>query len=58
MIDLAQADSTLRTNNNNQKHYYVEDSNGFIYGSFDSHSHAIRFALKDIDNRKVITKTN
>jgi hypothetical protein len=58
MIDLAQADSTLRTQTNDIKYYYVKDSAGFIHGSFDSHSSAIRFALKDIDNRQVITQTN
>ena len=55
MIDLAQADNTLRNNDSEIKYYYVQDNDGTVYGSFDSHSSAIRFALKDIDNRQVIT---
>jgi hypothetical protein len=56
MIDMAQADSTLRNNDREIKYYYVEDSDGNVYGSFDSHSHAMRFCLKDLDNRRIISK--
>ena len=56
MIDLAQADSTLRNQEREIKYYYVKDSDGTMYGSFDSHANAIRFALQDIDNRQVITQ--
>lgn len=55
MIDLAQADSALRNQEREIKYYYVQDNDGTVYGSFDSHADAIRFALKDIDNRQVIT---
>lgn len=55
MVDLAQADSTLRTKAHTFQYYYVRENDGTIHGSFDSHADAIRFALKDIDNRQVIT---
>lgn len=55
MIDLAQADSTLRNQEREIKYYYVRENDGTIHGSFDGHANAIRFALKDIDNRTVIT---
>jgi hypothetical protein len=55
MIDLAQADSTLRNNSSEIKYYYVKDNDGTVYGSFDSHADAIRFCLKDFDNRQIIT---
>lgn len=54
MIDLAQADRTLRTTEKSIGYYYVIDNQGMIWGSFDSHANAIRFALQDIDNRKVV----
>ena len=54
MIDLAQADSTLRTKEHTFQYYYVVDNAGGVYGSFDNHSSAMRFALQDLDNRKVV----
>lgn len=54
MIDLAQADRTLRQQDDKIGYYYVTDMEGNVYGSFDSHAEAIRFALKDIDNRQVV----
>jgi hypothetical protein len=55
MIDLAQADSTLRNQDKPSKFYYVERSDGQLYGSFDSQSDAIRYALKH-DDAKVVTR--
>ena len=54
MIDLAQADRTLRITEKSIGYYYITDKQGMIWGSFDSHTNAIRFALQDIDNRQVI----
>ena len=54
MIDMAQADSTLRTKEHTFQYYYVVDNTGAVYGSFDSHGNAMRFALQDIDNRRVV----
>ena len=56
MIDMAQADNTLRNNGREIKYYYVEDSDGNVYGSFDNHFRAMQFCLKDLDNRRVISK--
>ena len=54
MIDLAQADRTLRTTEKSIGFYYVIDNQGTLYGSFDTQANAIRFALQDIDNRQVV----
>lgn len=54
MIDLAQADRTLRTTEKSIGYYHVIDNQGVIQSSFDSQANAIRFALKDIDNCKVV----
>jgi len=58
MIDLAQCDSTLRTQTKDLKYYYVIDNNGMIYGSFDNQANAVRFCLKDIDNLRIIAQAN
>ena len=55
MIDLAQADSTLRQQDKPCRFYYVERSDGQLCGSFDSQADAIRYALKH-DDAKVVTK--
>ena len=55
MIDLCQADSTLRNQDKPSKFYYVERSDGQLYGSFDSQADAIRYALKH-DDAKVVTR--
>lgn len=54
MIDLAQADRTLRTTEKQVNKYNVIDNQGRIVNTFDSQSNAIRFALQDFDNRKVV----
>jgi hypothetical protein len=55
MIDLAQADSTLRTQDKPCRFYYVKMIDGTINGSFDSHSDAIKFAVKHWDTVDCIT---
>lgn len=54
MIDLAQADRTLRSTGNKSNYYDVVNNEGLIVGNFDNQSDAIRFALKDFANRNVI----
>lgn len=54
MIDLAQADRTLRTIEKSAGYYYVIDNQGRIYGSFDNQSSAMKFANQDFDNRRVV----
>lgn len=46
MIDMAQADKTLRNNDKGINYYYVVCKDSKVYGSFDSQSEAIRIALK------------
>ena len=55
MIDLAQADSTLRQQDKPCRFYYVKDQDGLLYGSFDNQSDAITFALK-VDGQVVTQK--
>lgn len=54
MVDMAQADRTLRQQSDTIGYFYVIDNNGTVYGSFDSQSDAIRFANQDFDNRRVV----
>jgi len=54
MIDMAQCDRTLRNNSLKSNCYNVINNNGLIVGSFDNQSDAIRFALKDFNNRNVV----
>jgi hypothetical protein len=46
MVDMAQADSTLRQRNDEPRFYYVRRPDGFLYGSLNSHADAIKLAIK------------
>ena len=48
MIDLAQADRTLRTELKDSNYYDVINTQGVIVANYDNQADAIRFALKNL----------
>jgi hypothetical protein len=57
MIDLAQADSTLRSQYKEEcRFYYVKMLDGTVQGSFDSYNQALKFVMKHWDTVDCITR--
>jgi hypothetical protein len=58
MIDLAQADSTLRnqTKQDDCKFYYVMMLDGTMQGSFDSYNKALKFVMSNWDDVDCIVR--
>ena len=54
MIDLAQADKTLRAKLKASNYYDVVNSEGVIVANYDNQADAIRYALKSIVEYSVI----
>jgi len=54
MIDMAQAESTLRTNNKPVRNYGVFDHNGLLLRVFTNQSAAIRFCLSLNDDESFV----
>ena len=57
MIDLAQADSTLRNQDKEEcRFYYVMMVDGTVQGSFDSYNKALKFVMKNWDDVDCIVR--